>query len=75
MPDHPQSLLDDRAVAQHLSVSRSWVRQQRYRRRHGMPHTFDVEPIYIGDLPRYTREAFFKWLKEQTANDPQAPEQ
>tara|TARA_X000001316_G_C899741_1_gene18383 strand:+ start:107 stop:616 length:510 start_codon:yes stop_codon:yes gene_type:complete len=60
-------LLDDKAVAKLLSFSSSWVRQQRFKRRHGEDHAFDVEPIIIGTVPRYRRCDVLDWI-ERTAN-------
>lgn len=45
--------LNDKDIARLLNLSPSWVRGQRHKRAHGMPHIFDVEPRYIGTCPRY----------------------
>jgi predicted DNA-binding transcriptional regulator AlpA len=47
--------LNDKEVARLLGLSPSWVRGQRYKRSHGMPHILDLEPRYIGRCPRYVR--------------------
>jgi hypothetical protein len=45
--------LTDRDVAHYLNLSTSWVRGQRYRRRHGLPHVLSVDAINIGGSVRY----------------------
>ena len=59
------ALLCDREVAEQLSVSRSWVRKQRFDRRHGSPHVFDIDPVMIGGLPRYPREEVLTWIEHR----------
>jgi len=55
-------LMTDRDIAKRLSFSESWVRQQRSNRRHGRPHVLALDPVYVGDSPRYPREEFEAWL-------------
>lgn len=45
----------DKEVARKLSLSASWVRVERHKRRKGLPHTLNVDPRYIGKCPRYLR--------------------
>lgn len=45
----------DKDVARRLSLSASWVRGQRHKRRNGNPHILDVDPRYIGSCPRYLK--------------------
>ena len=47
------SLIDDRRVADLFSMSRSWIRQERFRRRHGQSHVLDIDPVLVGTTPRY----------------------
>lgn len=47
--------LTDKDVARCLNLSPSWVRGQRYKRRHGLPHILDVDARYIGSCARYLR--------------------
>jgi len=47
--------LTDKDVARCLNLSPSWVRGQRYKRRHGLPHILDVDVRYIGSCARYLR--------------------
>jgi len=59
---------NDRDIARRLKLSVSWVRVQRHRKAHGLPHVFDVEPRYIGASPRYVAEeveAFFESIAHQ----------
>ena len=55
MPNE-SAFLTDKEVARILSLSASWVRGQRYKRRHGQPCTLDLEPRYIGSCARYVRD-------------------
>lgn len=55
-------LIDDTAVADALGVSRSWVRKQRFNRRHGLQHTLTVDPVLLGSLPRYRQAEVAGWL-------------
>lgn len=45
----------DKDVARKLNLSPSWVRGQRHKRQHGLPHILDVDARYIGSCPRYVR--------------------
>ena len=61
---------NDRDIAQRMKFSVSWVRVQRYLRKHGLPHVFKVDPCYIGSSPRYVVEvvdAFLKSIADQGA--------
>lgn len=42
----------DKDIARLLNLSPSWVRGQRHKRAHDLPHIFTVEPRYIGSSPR-----------------------
>ena len=62
--------LNDSAVAETVCMSPSWVRVQRYKRRNGLPHTLNIDPVMIGSSPRYRMEdveAFIEGL--DPAND------
>ena len=63
--DQSFGLIDDAYIAQHLRVSRGWVRTQRFRRRHALSHVFNVDPIYIGSLPRYFLQEVLAWVQAQ----------
>lgn len=45
----------DKDIARKLSLSPSWVRGQRHKRRSGLPHILDIDPRYIGRCPRYRK--------------------
>lgn len=47
--------LTDKDVARYLNLSPAWVRGQRYKRRHGLPHVLEVDARYIGTCPRYLK--------------------
>ena len=53
-------------------MSRGWVRKQRFNRRHGLPHVFDIDPVMIGSVPRYRLEDVRAWIEalepEKTAS-------
>lgn len=55
-------LLTDATLAEMLSVSLAWVRKQRYLRRKGEPHTLTVDPVLVGDMPRYRIQDINTWL-------------
>jgi hypothetical protein len=56
-------LISDARIAGLLSVSRSWVRKERFNRRHGLPHTLSIDPIMIGSLPRYKYADILQWIE------------
>ena len=61
---------DDKQIADILSLSRSWVRKQRWLRRHGHPHVLTLDPVMIGSVPRYCVEDVEAWLLSlRVAND------
>jgi hypothetical protein len=55
-------LIDDEQIARKLCVSRQWVRGQRFKKRHDLPHVLNIEPVMIGSLPRYRAEDFDQWI-------------
>lgn len=62
-------LLTDRDIASLLSVSRSWVRKQRFNRRHGLPHVLIIDPVMVGCLPRYRVQDVEAWLASLTSEN------
>ncbi len=48
-----RAFYSDKDVAKLLNVSTSWVRGQRHKRLHGLPHILDLEPCLIGSCVRY----------------------
>ena len=70
MHGNSMNLLSDAQVAELLSVSRSFIRKQRFNRRHGLPHVFNVVPVMVGSLPRYRLEDVLAWIAScEPAND------
>jgi len=66
--------LNDTAVAEVMCMSPSWVRVERHKRRKGLPHTLNIDPVMIGSSPRYRMEdveAFIEGLNP--ANDNGGP--
>lgn len=62
MFDFSNKYLCDKEIAQLISMSPSWVRQQRHKRNNNQPHIMDVDCIYIGRSPRYKAEEVQEWL-------------
>jgi hypothetical protein len=63
-------LLNDKRIAELLGVSNIWVRGQRCKRRHGLSHEFNIDPIMIGSMPRYRHDDVIAWIKNLSpAND------
>ena len=63
-------LLSDAGIADRLSMSKSWVRQQRLLRRKGKPHFLAIDPVMIGTSPRYRVDDLDALLNEVfVAND------
>jgi hypothetical protein len=63
-------LLSDAGISDRLSMSRSWVRQQRWLRRKGEPHFLTIDPVMIGTSPRYRVDDLNELLSEVfAAND------
>ena len=63
--------LNDSAVAETVCMSPSWVRVQRYKRRKGLPHTLNIDPVMVGSSPRYKIEdveAFIEGLASANEN-------
>ena len=54
--DQSPRLIGDMALASLLAMSGSWVRGERHKRRNGLPHTFNIDPVMIGSSPRYRIE-------------------
>jgi len=56
---------NDKDIARILSLSVSWVRGQRHKRRNGIAHILNIDPRYIGSCPRYLKsevDAFIETL-------------
>jgi hypothetical protein len=61
-------LIADSAVARALSISPTTIRQQRFRRRHSLPHWFPLDPVMIGSVPRYRLTEVEAWVASQPKN-------
>ncbi len=72
MPTQRSYLLNDADLAAMLRMSRSWVRKERFNRRHGLPHALDVDPVLIGSVPRYRADDISTWL-ERRSTEPILP--
>jgi hypothetical protein len=57
------NLLNDTDITRALNFSDSWVRQQRRLRRKGQKHALTIDPVMVGEKPRYTAEEFREWLQ------------
>jgi hypothetical protein len=55
--------LSDKDIASELRMSVSWVRKQRWLRRHGREHVFTVDPVLIGSTPRYRHSDIQTWME------------
>ena len=71
LPDQGSGrLVDDAYIAKRLSMSRSFLRKQRFLRRRGLPHVFDIDPVMIGSSPRYRREDLMAWINARETAGP-----
>ncbi len=53
---------NDKRLAERLDLSMSWVRKQRWLRRHGQDHVLTIDPVMIGGSPRYRSVDIEAWL-------------
>lgn len=58
-------LVNDGAIARLVCMSKSWVRKERFNRRHGLAHTLSLDPVMIGRCPRYRWADVQAWLECQ----------
>ena len=64
-------LIRDKELASRMAMSGSWVRGERHKRRKGLPHTLNIDPVMIGSSPRYRIEdveAFIEGLVPANQN-------
>jgi len=61
------NLLNDREIAHRVGFSPGWVRLERFRRRHGQPHTLTIDPLIVGTKPRYVAGEFDEWFAKLVA--------
>jgi len=55
-----RTYMNDRDVAAVFAMSTSWVRGQRYKRVHGLPHILEIDAVHIGSSRRYLRSEVAK---------------
>ena len=58
----PNKLINDAQVSDYLSMSRSWIRKERYNRRHNLPHSLTIDPTMVGTSPRYRLSDIEEWM-------------
>lgn len=61
-PLEGSAFITDREIAEKLGLTTSWVKKQRYLRKKDEPHQMQIDPIYIGNQPRYRLEDFQNWV-------------
>ncbi len=61
-PISATTFVTDRWLADQLQMAVATIRSQRFKRRHGLNHWLDLDPIYIGSKPRYRLSDALKWL-------------
>jgi hypothetical protein len=63
--EFPENLLNDTQVARLLNFSVAWVRKERWKRKTGQTHVLGVDPVIIGNKPRYRFSDIQDWIKQQ----------
>ncbi len=56
------TFVDDQWIAERIGMKVSTIRSQRFKRRHGLPHWLDLDPVMIGSKPRYRLSMALDWL-------------
>lgn len=56
------TFVSDAWLAEQIQVARSTIRVQRHLRLQGKPHWLNLDPVYIGSLPRYRVDDVRAWL-------------
>ncbi len=64
-PDPLTTFVDDHWLAQRIGMKVATIRSQRFKRRHGLPHWLDLDPVMIGSKPRYRLSTALNWLQGQ----------
>lgn len=62
--EEPEVLLTDKQIANLLNLSPAWIRKERYKRRRGEAHSLSVDPVMLGDTPRYKSSEIESWLAQ-----------
>jgi len=60
-------LLSDADLACIIKMSRSWIRKERMRRRAGLPHVLNIDPIMLGACPRYSALEVESWIEKKAS--------
>lgn len=68
-----RAFYNDKDVAHRFGFSTEWVRQDRFRRRHGQHHVLDFDPVMIGSKPRYRSEDIDALIARLKAQAPKPP--
>ncbi len=63
--EFPENLLNDTQVARLLNFSVAWVRKERWKRKTGQTHVLDIDPVIIGNKPRYRSSDIQDWIKQK----------
>ena len=61
------NLVNDNRVALKLDTKPVTIRGQRHKRKHGLPHWFKVDAVYIGSSPRYFLHEVDAWIAQQSS--------
>ena len=61
------TFVDDQWLSLHIGMKVATIRSQRFKRRHGLDHWLDLDPVMIGTKPRYRLSEALAWLEAQGA--------
>ncbi len=61
--DDATTFVDDQWIAERIGMKVATIRSQRFKRRHGLPHWLDLDPVMIGSKPRYRLSTALNWLQ------------
>ncbi len=64
------TFVDDQWIAERIGMKVSTIRSQRFKRRHGLPHWLDLDPVMIGSKPRYRLSSALEWLQGRGQQKP-----
>ena len=59
-----ENLLSDEQVAHLINFSVAWVRKERWKKRSGRPYVLTVDPVMIGNKPRYRSSEITQWINQ-----------
>ena len=60
--DDATTFVDDQWIAERIGMKVPTIRSQRFKRRHGLSHWLDLDPVMIGSKPRYRLSSALEWL-------------